>query len=93
MKKADKQIRAKMAKEIKFLNSLKPHYLGDETQIKVIQGSRFNEIARIEQKNHVIPIHRLDPKQDFIPIVWNRSFEFVYELAKTMYEPTYLKIG
>lgn len=89
MEKATPQQRRLMAQHIKFLNELKPHYIEDNKPISVIRDSKINEIARIEQQNHVIPIHR--GNEEFIPIVWNRSLEYQYELIKTMYEPTYLK--
>lgn len=83
MIKATPEQKIKMAKQVKYLNSLKPHYLEDNDLTSNIKNSRINEIQRIEQKVHIIPIHR--EKFVFCPIVWKESLEYQYDLAKTLF--------
>ena len=81
--KATAQQRKKMAEVVKYFDSLKPHYSEDDKLILDVKNSKINEISRIEQKTHVIPIHRA--KFVFCPIVWRESLQYQYDLAKTLY--------
>ncbi len=82
-----------MKKQAQYLESIKPKFSIDNEKIPETENSRLNVIARIEQYNHVIPIHRTKLDHTFIPIVWNESLDYHYELVKTMYQPTYLELN